>query len=335
MSIYKDILMRFPRGGLSYVFAYGSGVKQQVGYAQVGKQKDVVIDLIFCVRDPLGWHAENISRHESHYSGMRHLGAKCIMKYQENLGAGIYFNTLVPLPDLGVHIKYGVISKEQMLQDLLEWRHLYVAGRLHKPVQDIVPADDDKELKAALAMNLRNAFQVALLLLPERFTSFELFHTISSLSYKGDFRMIFGENKNKVHNIVKAQEKEFFELYAPVMKDLAQYVAVDFGAKEKGSDRVVTQFEQDKSEKAIEHHLRQSPAELRRRIIRNSAFKGNYIDIIQNLAVLKDLHKIVQVSVNDIVWSSSIRQSVKNIPSAGILKSIVYSYRKAMKTFAK
>ncbi|XP_065371177.1 phosphatidate cytidylyltransferase, mitochondrial [Calliphora vicina] len=334
MSIYKDILVRFPRGGLSYVFAYGSGVKQQVGYDQVGKQKDCVIDLVFCVRDPLGWHAENMSRHESHYSAMRYLGPKLIMKYQENLGAGIYFNTLVPLPDLGVQIKYGVISKEQMLQDLLEWRHLYVAGRLHKPVQDVVPADDDKELKSALAMNLRNAFQVALLLLPERFTTFELFHTISSLSYKGDFRMIFGENKNKVANIVKAQEKDFFELYSPVMKDLAQYVAVDFAAKEKGSDRVVTQFEQDKSEKALEYHLRQAPAELRRRLIRNAAFTGSYIDIIQNLAALKNLHKIVQVSVNDIVWRSSIKQSVKNIPSAGLLKSAVYSYRKALKTFS-
>lgn len=335
MSIYKDILVRFPRGGLSYVFAYGSGVKQQLGYAEVGKQKNNVIDLIFCVRDPLGWHAENLSRHESHYSAMRHLGPKIIMKYQESLGAGVYFNTLVPLPDLGVKIKYGVISKEQMLQDLLEWRHLYLAGRLHKPVQDIVPADDDKELKTALAINLRNAFQVALLLLPERFTSFDLFHTISNLSYKGDFRMIFGENKNKVANIVKAQEKEFFDWYSPVMKDLSQYVAVDFAAKEKGSDRIVTLFEQDKSEKALEYHLRQAPSELRRRLIRNAAFTGSYFDIIQNLAALKNIHKIVQVSVNDIVWRSSIKQSLKNMPSAGILKSVTYSYNKALKTFAK
>ncbi|XP_013107605.2 phosphatidate cytidylyltransferase, mitochondrial [Stomoxys calcitrans] len=335
MSLYKDILARFPRGAISYVFAYGSGVKQQVGYSDVNKQKDNIIDLVFCVRDPLGWHAENINRHESHYSSMRLLGPKCIMKYQENFGAGVYFNTLVPLSDLGVQIKYGVISKEQMLQDLLEWKHLYMAGRLHKPVEDIVPPDDDKQLKEALATNLRNAFQVALLLLPEKFTSFHLFHTISNLSYKGDFRMIFGENKNKVANIVQAQENEFFELYAPIMKDLAKFVAVDFGAKEKGSERVVTQFEQDKSLKAVEYHLRQAPAELRRRLIRNAVFKGSYIDIIGPLAALKNLHEIVQISVNDIVWRSSITQTLKNIPSAGVMKTLVYASRKAMKTFAK
>ncbi|XP_075147981.1 phosphatidate cytidylyltransferase, mitochondrial [Haematobia irritans] len=335
MSLYKDILARFPRGGISYVFAYGSGVKQQVGYVDVAKQKDNIIDLVFCVRDPLGWHAENINRHESHYSAMRHLGPKCIMTYQEKFGAGVYFNTLVPLADLDVKIKYGVISKDQMLQDLLEWKHLYMAGRLHKPVQDIVPPVDDEELKQALATNLRNAFQVALLLLPEKFTSYQLFHTISNLSYKGDFRMIFGENKNKVANIVKAQEKDFFDLYSPVMKDLAQYVAVDFGAKEKGSEKLVTQFEQDKSIKAVEYHLRQAPAELQRRLIRNAVFKGSYIDIIGPLAALKNLHEIVQISVNDIVWRSSITQTIKNIPSAGILKSILYASRKAMKTFKK
>lgn len=333
MSIYRDILARFPRGGLSYVFAYGSGVKQQLGYQDVAKQKNNIIDLIFCVKDPLGWHAENMSRHESHYSALRHFGPKFIMKYQENFGAGVYFNTLVPLADLGVQIKYGVVSKEQMLQDLLQWKHLYLAGRLHKPVQDIVPPTDDKQVAKALAKNLQNAFQIALLLLPERFNAYELFHTISNLSYKGDFRMIFGENKNKVNNIVRAQDNDFLELYAPTMRTLAQYVAVDFAAKELGSERIVTQFEQDKSQKALEYHLRHAPLELQHRIVRNSVFKGKYLDIIEHLAVLKNLKDVVQMSVNDIVWRSSIKQSAKNIPSAGIFKSIVYSYRKAQKTF--
>ncbi|CAD6993060.1 unnamed protein product [Ceratitis capitata] len=274
MGIFREILARFPRGGLSYVFAYGSGVKQQIGYEDVVKQKNNVIDLIFCVRDPLGWHAENINRQESHYSLLRLLGPRFIMNYQEHLGARVYFNTLVPLDDINVTIKYGIVSREHLLDDLLNWRYLYLAGRLQKPVCELVPTNGDNELKDALVRNLTSAFQTSLLLLPERFSAYQLFHTISSLSYKGDFRMLFGENKQKVRNIVLAQEKDFLELYFPVMQKLTDYVAADFNAKELGTDKPIVQFEQDKSLTANIHHLREAPKELQMRIVRNSAFRG-------------------------------------------------------------
>ncbi|XP_053970230.1 phosphatidate cytidylyltransferase, mitochondrial [Anastrepha ludens] len=334
MAIFKDILARFPRGGLSYVFAYGSGVKQQIGYEEVAKQKNNIIDLIFCVRDPLGWHAENLDRQESHYSLLRLLGPRFIMNYQEHLGARVYFNTLVPLHDIHVTIKYGVISREHLLDDLQNWRYLYLAGRLQKPVFELVATNGDDELKEALACNLLSAFQVALLLLPERFTAYQLFHTISSLSYKGDFRMIFGENKHKVRNIVLAQEKDFLNLYSPVLQKLTDYVGADFNAKEVGTGNTITQFEQDKSSKAKIHHLRNVPNELQKRIVRNSAFKGDYMNIVPHLADSHNLLELVQTSVNDIVWRSSIAQSIKNIASAGFFKSLLYSYRKALKTFS-
>lgn len=331
MGLYKQIISRFPRGSLSYVFAYGSGVKQQLGQIK----ENNVIDFIFCVKDPIGWHAENISRHPSHYSAMRHLGPQFIAKYQANYGAGVYFNTLVPLSDVGVTIKYGVTCRDSMIKDLNDWKYLYIAGRLHKPVFNVVPVTDDAKLSKAIDGNLRSAFVVALLLLPERFSSFELFHAISALSYKGDFRMIFGENKQKVANIVKAQESEFMELYKPTMTQLTDYVAVDFSAKERGSGTHIIQFEQDKSAAATEAHLRVLPSELRKTLIRNAAFRGSYADIIEQLAGSHNLAKTLQASVNDLVWKSSITQTIKNIPSAGVAKSIIYGYRKAMKTFSK
>ncbi|XP_067617173.1 phosphatidate cytidylyltransferase, mitochondrial [Eurosta solidaginis] len=334
MSIFKDILAHFPRGSLSYAFAYGSGVKQQIGYEAISKQKNNVIDLIFCVRDPLGWHAENMNRQESHYSLLRLLGPRFIMNYQEHLGARVYFNTLVPLNDIHVTVKYGVISREHFLDDLMNWRYLYVAGRLHKPTLELVPTNGDEVLKEALKKNLSSAFHVALLLLPERFTAYQLFHIISRLSYKGDFRMVFGENKQKVRNIVLAQEKEFLELYSPVMQNLTDYVAADFNAKEIGTDRKIVQFEQDTSSNAKIYHLRNAPIELQRRLVSNSAFKGDYMKIVSHLAESHNLRELVQTSVNDIVWRSSISQSLKNIPSAGLFKSLVYSYSKALKTFS-
>jgi translocator assembly and maintenance protein 41 len=51
-----------------------------------------------------------------------------------------------------------------LLQDLHHWSHLYVAGRLHKPVAALVtqPAAD-----AAVLANLHAALSTALLLQPQ------------------------------------------------------------------------------------------------------------------------------------------------------------------------
>ncbi|KAH8417804.1 hypothetical protein KR222_006120 [Zaprionus bogoriensis] len=333
LDVYRRTVTRFPLGNVSYMFAYGSAVKQQVGYESVSPKPNSVIDLIFCVRDSLGFHAENIHRHASHYSALQHFGARFVTQYQERLGASVYFNTLVPLEDLGLTIKYGVVSEDHLVEDLLNWRHLYLAGRLQKPVTDLMTLSDHPRLRSALDQNLQSAARTALLMLPEQFTAYELFHAIAGLSYKGDFRMIFGENKQKVHNIVSPQLSEFFALYQPAMRQLSEHMAVNMHGQEPGTRKPAIVFEQDKSREATRFHLRNLPLELRRRLQRNAASRGDYEDVIEHLSLTPTLPKIVQVSVNDIVWRSSITQSLKNIASAGILKSLVYSYRKARKTF--
>ncbi|XP_020813307.1 phosphatidate cytidylyltransferase, mitochondrial [Drosophila serrata] len=340
LDLYRRTVKRFPLGSVSYMFAYGSGVKQQEGYEKVGNGNiqrpppGTVVDLVFCVRDALGFHAENLHRHPEHYSALRLLGPRCVANYQERLGAGVYCNTLVPLADLGLTIKYGVVSEEQLLEDLLHWRHLYLAGRLHKPVTDLVNPADNPPLKAALDRNLLSALQVALLLLPDKFTAYSLFHTIAGLSYKGDFRMIFGENKQKVHNIVNPQIRDFFSLYQPSLGQLSNFVAVNMNGQEPGSRRPAILFEQDKSQTATAQHLHQLPGELRKRLERNAACRGDYAEVVDHLSMVPQLPEVLQASVNDIVWRSSVTQSIKNIASAGVLKSLVYSYRKAQKTFA-
>ncbi|BFF90604.1 phosphatidate cytidylyltransferase mitochondrial [Drosophila madeirensis] len=336
MDLYRRTVTRFPLGSVSYMFAYGSGVKQQVGYGEIGAKPapNSVIDLVFCVRDSLGFHAENIHRHPSHYSALRHLGPRFVAQYQERVGAGVYFNTLVPLQDLGLTIKYGVVSQESLIEDLKHWRHLYLAGRLQKPVTDLVNPDDNPLLKSALDQNLLSALLVALLLLPERFTAYDLFLAIAGLSYKGDFRMIFGENKQKVHNIVTPQISEFFALYQPSMSRLEPYLAVNMHGQKPGTRKPAILFEQDKSRLATSQHLRRMPKELRRRLQSNAASRGDFPEVVEHLSLSPLLPKVLQASVNDIVWRSSVTQSVKNIASAGVFKSLIYSYRKAQKTFA-
>ncbi|XP_044752851.1 phosphatidate cytidylyltransferase, mitochondrial [Coccinella septempunctata] len=330
--IFTRILARFPQQ-LNFCFAYGSAVKKQL----TNNSKNNMIDLIFCVDNSSKWHELNIKQNPSHYSGLKYFGHNFISKFQENFGAKIYFNTLVPIE--GVMIKYGVISTKDLITDLLEWSDIYLAGRLHKPVE-VLKNTSNSELITALQLNLQSAVHSALLMLPESFTEYEFYHMLSNLSYAGDFRMIIGEKKNKVENIVKPQLKSFRQLYKPILKTLSDYV--DFPNLKKdqstGEDsvqnKIPTICSQDISPLAKLHHLNQLPRWPQKALTRlwnRGSLRQDTEDVLRAIAYDPDCNEIVFKCINQIVWKSSISQSVKGVATAGIFKSVQYSSKKLSK----
>ena len=151
-------------------------------------------------------------------------------------------------------IKYGVISRNDLIADLLDWESLYVAGRLHKPVNIIhkSPRNVDAELHMALRMNLKNALHTSMLLLPEKFTEQMLYDTLCGLSYNGDFRMTFGEDKDKVKKISKGSFDELKQIYAKQLSKMSEFVYMP-----QKSERII--FDQDMSPGARFHHLTMLP----------------------------------------------------------------------------
>lgn len=127
-----------------------------------------MLDFVFAVDDPVTWHTMNLLQNRKHYSILKLLGPTIISSIQSNYGASVYYNTLVPVDGrvniiikqqrcaaalsawsvnaspkfsyetntspLDQVIKYGVISTDALIDDLLHWKTMYVAGRLHKPV---------------------------------------------------------------------------------------------------------------------------------------------------------------------------------------------------------
>lgn len=315
-----NILSKFP-SNFSFCFAYGSGVKKQLGYTDADttdRAKRPMIDLVFCVDDPLEWHRQNLQMNWSHYSTVRVMGSSIISTIQTQFGAKVYCNTLIPLDD-GSTIKYGVVATNDLKADLIDWTHLYLAGRLHKPIDVLYPPELD--VQNAITTNFENALHVSMCLLPERFTYFDLFYTIANLSYAGDFRMIFGENKDKVKNIVAPQLANFRDVYSPTLNSFSQYLKMP--TKDVVSDQ---QFIQDKSNAATLHHLQHLPKTLQQQM-----FLKDRLDAVQ-LSKNPHLPKIIQKNVNQIVWRSSVYQSLKNIPTAGVSKAIRYSWKKVLKT---
>jgi translocator assembly and maintenance protein 41 len=175
-----------------------------------------MIDFIFGVSYSQHWHSLNLSQHRDHYSGLGSLGSYVVSQVQDRFGAGVYFNTHITVN--GTLIKYGVVNLDTLCRDLTQWNTLYLAGRLHKPVKIL---RDHPKVRLANQMNLLSALRVALLLLPERFSEFELYSTIAGISYMGDLRMVLpAEDPGKVRNIVSGQMAHFRRLYAPLITNL-------------------------------------------------------------------------------------------------------------------
>ncbi|XP_072328688.1 phosphatidate cytidylyltransferase, mitochondrial isoform X3 [Scyliorhinus torazame] len=235
-------------------------------------------------------------------------------------GSGLFGQAGHPGP---IIIKYGVVSTGTLIEDLLHWKNLYIAGRLHKPVKILIQNENGK-LQAALARNLKSAVITAFLMLPESFTEEELYVRIAGLSYSGDFRMIIGEDRSKVMNIVSANMENFQRLYNNILQDCPQVVY----------KQQLGKLELDKSPEGQFNQLMALPRTVQQEITRLVDQPGKNRDveeILLQVAQDPDCGSLIQQSVSGIVKSSSLTQSAKGILTAGMRKTVTYSTKKLHK----
>lgn len=317
-TILNKIIDHFPKHVMRLAFAYGSGIFQQKHDKNMHNN---MLDFIFVVDDAEKFHTENLLLNRNHYNSLRYLGTGNLT-FVQNLGAGVYFNTLIKCENR--IMKYGVIGTQELKNDLLDWESLYISGRLHKPVK-FIHYNDDADLNAALTLNLKSAMHTSLLLLDDHFTEEDFFHTITGLSYSGDFRMQFGEDKNKINNIVKLNLDNFLKLYEPFLIDDPHVYW----------DRTQRIFEQSQCSSSRYHHLNLLPKMVLQGLVdmyNTSDGKSRDIEeVIYSLCHGNSCNDLVAQSVCKIVKKSSKNQSVKNIFTAGLLKSMRYSGKKIYK----
>ncbi|CAH2041010.1 unnamed protein product [Thlaspi arvense] len=193
--------------------------------------KSSMVDYILGVSDPLKWHTEasckllylpfslyNLEMNPDHYASwmVQLKGAKLITQVADEIGVGVHFNPFVTWKDK--MFKYGVVRMDDLIRDLLNWEKFYLSGRLQKPVHILV---DNLDIGNLNSVNLRAAISAALLLSPSKFSEEHLYAKICSLSYMGDLRMLFAEDKNKVKKIVQGQFGLFRIMYKPFLDEYA------------------------------------------------------------------------------------------------------------------
>jgi len=102
-----NILTHFPT--VDFAFAYGSAIFPQEGYKD---NHQLVFDYIYAVENPNEWHQKNLDQNPKHYASlMKIFGHKKISNFQNDWGASIYFNTLVPMDDGKVCLSFCLLLK--------------------------------------------------------------------------------------------------------------------------------------------------------------------------------------------------------------------------------
>ncbi|GMT27040.1 hypothetical protein PFISCL1PPCAC_18337, partial [Pristionchus fissidentatus] len=327
--LVQELISDLPLASVNYAFAYGSGAVAQ----ENERMADKMVDLVLCTKDPQAFHNENLQLNPAHYSFVKALGPATITRLQQST-AKVYYNTQIRTKT-GRLIKYGVISEQDLKTDLLDWRWLYIAGRLQKPVVDVIEPTAD--IATWIGQNRLSALQASLLLLPVTFSYTQLFEKIVGLSYKGDFRMIIGEDQGKVAKIARGNAEKLEEVYGPLLQADERVSVQNGNVLQNGVLIEFITVLQDASTPAIYHRLNLLPYEVVTRLMLNwnkehkTMIDAEEVRVLFALARRHDVADHIERTIKTIVRDSSLKQTAKNAISAGVLRSIKYSSEKLIK----
>ncbi|VDN29414.1 unnamed protein product [Gongylonema pulchrum] len=165
--------------------------------------------------------------------------------------------------------------------------------------------------------------QAALLLLPDKFTLDQFYAEIVSLSYRGDFRLLFGEDRAKIRKIAEGSRAELEQIYLPLLKT-SNDVSVQY-----------SNVEQDTRSAAMYDRIVQLPVNILRNLQHQFNSRSGMQNDVEEIAgwLSQQVHGSKHISdiIEDIVRRSAWQQTVKNAFSAGATRSLAYSFAKLVK----
>ncbi|XP_024021782.1 phosphatidate cytidylyltransferase, mitochondrial isoform X2 [Morus notabilis] len=303
---------------VDFCFLYGSALHPN------NHDRSKSIDFILGVSKPLEWHAQNLLLNRGHYvsSIMRLFGPQLITGVANGIGAGVHFNPYVNWGDK--MFKYGVVRLHDLIKDILHWERFYLSGRLQKPVHILV---DTLDLEDVNSVNLRAAVSAALLLLPTKFSEEDLYAKICSLSYTGDLRMLFAEDKYKVKKIVRGQFDSFQSMYKPFLEEYEGKELLRFSSSSNHEEKIISQDSSLSAARALVSSLPQT-------IRSQMATKLGGGDVCE-LAIRsrEEGAKCMQNILRRKVMVSSARQAVSGLLAVGAVNGMRYVGRKIRKAW--
>ncbi|XP_008787872.1 phosphatidate cytidylyltransferase, mitochondrial isoform X2 [Phoenix dactylifera] len=286
--------------------------------------KTSMVDYILGVADPIQWHSENLERNRHHYSKwMVRLGPRAIIRVADGIGAGVHFNPFVEWRYK--KIKYGVVQMHNLAMDVLTWDRFYLSGRLQKPVHVLI---DNWDVQKVNLINLKMAISASLLLLPPEFTEEDLYAKICSLSYMGDMRMLFAEDKNKVKKIVEGSFNLFQSMYKPLIQE-----HVSDGLLSTSPHGKQAAFKQDFGLSATNSLFSSLPWIVQIRISGKHESESGIMTPQIAVSSREVAAKCVRKALRSLVMVSSARQAVSGVLAAGGVNAARYLGKKISKAW--
>jgi hypothetical protein len=160
------------------------------------------------------FHKENISLNKAHYPYTGRIFKEKFIAFFSKYGARVHFNTFKL--EGGNSLTYGVIKKQDLLQDLRLWETLLCSSFMMRPYEQL-KADPDVEM--AQRNNLRSAAAMAGLLTKNGASEVDYYRNIVSIphfqTYPKLFKLVDNEDPDKM---VTSQLEQFKEIYDPIIK---------------------------------------------------------------------------------------------------------------------
>lgn len=288
---------------VEWACAYGSVALPQANH----DTSKSMLDVILVVSDPVQWHHSNRLVNPLHYSSPAWMDG-----WVQSWGGAIYYLPNITLPG-GKLIKYGVIDKGAFLADLLEWRNLYLAGRLHKPILTLA---GQEKFVGERDVNFRHAANVATLLSPRTTSIEEFLRTLVGISYLGDFRTSIAEDPRKVSRIVQGQADRLWDIYRPHLKDFSLLSG--------------DSLEFDDSPMCVVNRLSALPSNLLRTFRRRTCL---FMAADQYGREEARIREKLAKSIASISRLPALLQAMKGVLTAGPGKSVSYAFAKLSRRF--
>ena len=189
-------------------FAYGSATFNQKGNIPS------MFDLMISVSNTNLFHKYQLESFPCHYAPW---AAHRIVSFLNDSSPNLYYNTGIRAN--GEVFKYGVIQSNNLSADLTEWKNLYAAGRLQKPLLILIESEKTQKnnfINRTMSLKLASLINNINCQSPSNQEWASILKSIVELSYNGDVRMFIAENPLKIQKILESQFDSLLEIYKPL-----------------------------------------------------------------------------------------------------------------------